>query len=90
VHQKGSKVDQEGQNYSRVYSRSASKSGQYAESDEGDRLGRNSSGLRIPECISRRIAIKPVLRWPHSRHCMDDNVGHCCSGVRLEKVRYLD
>jgi transposase InsO family protein len=36
------------------------------------------------------IAIKPVSRWPHSRHCMDDNVGHRCSRVRLEKVRYLD
>jgi hypothetical protein len=36
------------------------------------------------------IAIKPVSRWPHLRHCMDDNVGHCCFGVRLEKVRYSD
>jgi hypothetical protein len=36
------------------------------------------------------IAIKPVSRWPHLRHCMDDNVGHHCSGVRLEKVRYSD
>jgi hypothetical protein len=23
------------------------------------------------------IAIKPVSRWPHSRYCMDENVGHC-------------
>jgi hypothetical protein len=30
------------------------------------------------------------IKWPHSRHCMDDNVGHRCSGVRLEKVRYSD
>jgi hypothetical protein len=29
-------------------------------------------------------------RWPHLRHCMDDNVGHCCSRVRREKVRYSD
>jgi transposase InsO family protein len=36
------------------------------------------------------IAIKPVSRWPHLRHCMDDNAGHHCSRVRLEKVRYLD
>jgi hypothetical protein len=56
VRQKGSKVDQEGWNYNRICSRSASRSGQYAELDEGDRLGRNSSGLRIPGCISRRIA----------------------------------
>jgi hypothetical protein len=34
------------------------------------------------------IAIKQVSRWPHSRHCMDDDVGHHCSRVRLEKVRY--
>jgi hypothetical protein len=55
VHQKGSKVDQEGWNYSRICSRSASRSGMYAELDEGDHLGRNYSGSRIPGCISRRI-----------------------------------
>jgi hypothetical protein len=55
VHQKGSKVDQERWNYSRVRSCSASGTGQYAESDEGDRLERNSSGLRISGCIFRRI-----------------------------------
>jgi hypothetical protein len=56
VHQKGSKVDQERWNYSRVCSYSASGLGQYAELDEGDCLKRNSSGSRIPGCISRRIA----------------------------------
>jgi hypothetical protein len=56
VRQKGSKVDQEGWNYSQVCSHSASRSGQYAESDEGDSLGRNSSGSIIPGCISRIIA----------------------------------
>jgi hypothetical protein len=56
VRQKGSKVDQERWNYSQVCCCSASRSGQYAESDEGDRLGRNSSGPRIPGCISRIIA----------------------------------
>jgi hypothetical protein len=55
VRQKGSKVEQERWNYGLVCSCSASRSGQYAESDQGDRLGRNSSGLRIPGCISRRI-----------------------------------
>jgi hypothetical protein len=44
VHQKGSKVDQERWNYNRVCSYSASRSDQYAESDEGDRLVTNSSG----------------------------------------------
>jgi hypothetical protein len=39
VRQKGSKVEQERWNYSQVCSYSASRSGQYAESDEGDRLG---------------------------------------------------
>jgi hypothetical protein len=53
---KGSKVDPEGWNYNRVCSCSASRSGQYDESDEGDHLRRNSSGSRIPECISIRIA----------------------------------
>jgi hypothetical protein len=56
VRQKGSKVNHERLNYNRVCSRSASRSGQYAESDEGDNLGRNSSGSRIAGCISRRIA----------------------------------
>jgi hypothetical protein len=55
VCQKGSKIDQARWNYSRVCSCSSSRSGQYAESDEGDHLGRNSSGSRIPRCISRRI-----------------------------------
>jgi hypothetical protein len=36
------------------------------------------------------IAIKQVSRWPHSRHYIDDNVGHHYSRVRLEKVKYLD
>jgi hypothetical protein len=36
------------------------------------------------------IAIKPVSKWLHSRHCMDDSVEHRYSRVRLEKVRYLD
>jgi hypothetical protein len=30
------------------------------------------------------------IKVAHSRHCMDDNVGHRCSEVRLEKVRYSD
>jgi hypothetical protein len=55
VCQKGSKVDKEGWNYNQVCSHSASRSGQYAESGEGDLLLRNSSGSRIPGCISRRI-----------------------------------
>jgi transposase InsO family protein len=38
----------------------------------------------------KTIAIKPVPRWLHLKHCMDDNLGHHCSRVRLEKVRYLD
>jgi hypothetical protein len=36
------------------------------------------------------IVIKLVSKWHHLRHYMDDNGGHHCSGVRLEKVRYLD
>jgi hypothetical protein len=36
------------------------------------------------------IVIKQVSRWPHSRHYIDDNVGHHYSRVRLEKVKYLD
>jgi hypothetical protein len=36
------------------------------------------------------IVIKLVSKWHLLRPYMDDNVGHRCSGVRLEKVRYLD
>jgi hypothetical protein len=36
------------------------------------------------------IVFKLVSKWRHLRHYMDENVGHHCSGVRLEKVRYLD
>jgi transposase InsO family protein len=39
--------------------------------------------------FSYNIAIKPVSRWPHLRHCTDGNARHHCSRVRLEKVRYL-
>jgi hypothetical protein len=35
------------------------------------------------------IVIKLVSKWHHLRHCMDDNVEHRCSGVRLERVKYL-
>jgi hypothetical protein len=35
------------------------------------------------------IAIKLVLRWLHSRHCMDDSIEHHCSGVKLMKVFIL-
>jgi hypothetical protein len=52
---KGRKVDQERWNYNRVCSRSAGRLGQYAESDEGDRFGRNLIGSGILGCISRRI-----------------------------------
>jgi hypothetical protein len=55
VCQKGSKVDHERWNYSRVCSHSAGRLGQYAESDKCDRFRRNLSGSRIPRCISRRI-----------------------------------
>jgi hypothetical protein len=30
------------------------------------------------------------IKMAHLMHCTDDNVGHHCSGVRLEKVRYSD
>jgi hypothetical protein len=35
------------------------------------------------------IVIKLVSRWLYLRHYMDDGVGHHCSGVRLEKIKYL-
>jgi hypothetical protein len=35
------------------------------------------------------IVIKLVSRWHHMRHYMNDSVEHRCSGVRLEKVKYL-
>jgi hypothetical protein len=35
------------------------------------------------------IVIKLVSRWIYLKHCMDDSVERRCSGVRLEKVKYL-
>jgi hypothetical protein len=35
------------------------------------------------------IVIKLVSKWCHLRHCTGDSVEHRCSGVRLEKVKYL-
>jgi hypothetical protein len=33
--------------------------------------------------------IRQVSKWLRLRHCMDDHVEARCSGVRLEKVKYL-
>jgi hypothetical protein len=35
-------------------------------------------------------ATKPVARWHHTMLYMDDSAELHCSGVQLEKVRYLD
>jgi hypothetical protein len=35
------------------------------------------------------IVIKLVSKWHHLKHFMDNSVGHCCSRVRLERVKYL-
>jgi hypothetical protein len=40
--------------------------------------------------ISYNNSYEASIEMPHLRHCMNNNIGHHYSGVRLEKVRYLD
>jgi hypothetical protein len=62
VFQKVVQIDQDGWDHSRVCSRNAIRSVQYAKSDEGDNFGRNHSGSGIPNVFLENLPGTPPDR----------------------------
>jgi hypothetical protein len=53
------------------------------------KYGKVGTRARHTQNCHTTIVIKLVSKWHCLRHCLGDSEEHRCSGVKLEKVKYL-